>query len=324
MYTQLYGLKERPFNMTPDPRFIYYSASHRECLAQMIYGVNNRRGFVVVTGEVGTGKTTLIRTLLEKVNSKTRIAYLYHAILGVKSLFQSILRDFQIPFDSKENKTDLLYKLKDLLFSLYRNDENAVLIIDEAQTLKPHILEEIRLISNIETSDRKLIQILLVGQPEFAKILERNEVRPLKQRIALRFHITPLSMEETGAYINHRLRIAGYNRRIALFTSEAIEEIYQFSQGIPRAINILCDNALIMGYTIGADQITPRIVGQVRFPDEYGAMNDLSFSDPEEIEIRTIASESNILTIQESDSLYVKPGDEDSLFKRMVKNWLFK
>ncbi|MEE4310411.1 MAG: AAA family ATPase, partial [candidate division KSB1 bacterium] len=184
MYTEFYGLREMPFNLTPDPRFLYESASHREGLAQMAYGINHRRGFIVLTGEVGTGKTTLIRTLLEQLDSSTRTAYLYHAILGAKSLFQSILRDFGVSFQRRATKNDLLFILEDFLFSLKKTGGNAVLMIDEAQNLKPHILEEIRLISNIETADRKLIQILLVGQPEFGKILDRTDARQLKQRIA--------------------------------------------------------------------------------------------------------------------------------------------
>jgi len=309
--------------MTPDPRYIYYSASHRECLAQMTYGVHNRRGFIVITGEVGTGKTTLIRTLMEKLDENTRVAYLYHAILGAKGLFQSILRDYKIPFDRRDTKTDLMYLLQDFLFSLEESDENAVLIIDEAQNLKPHILEEIRLISNIETPKKKLIQLLLVGQPEFAKILDRTEVRQLKQRIALRFHLTRLNREETEAYVSHRLRVAGYARRNPLFTRSAIDEIFLNSGGIPRAINIMCDNALVMGYSVGADQITPGIIGKVQFSDEYQELNTLSLSDPEEIEIRNISTDNDFPEIVMTEAHAFIEENEDSAFKKLMKNMMF-
>ena len=292
MYTDFYGLSELPFNLTPDPKFLYFSASHQEALAQMAFGVNMKRGFVVITGEVGTGKTTLIHALLEQLDVNTQTAYLYHAILGTKGLFQFICQEFGISFTWRETKNQLILKLNNYLISTYNSGGNAVLIIDEAQNLKPHILEEIRLISNSETIHAKLIQILFVGQPEFGKILDRKEIRQLKQRIALRYHLSRLSRSETEEYINHRLKVAGYSFSDPIFLPEAVDEIYAYTHGTPRAINILCENALIMGYSIEARHITPEIINKVQFEDVYQEMEAFQKSQTEDIEIKTLQPES--------------------------------
>jgi general secretion pathway protein A len=292
MYTDFYGLSELPFNLTPDPKFLYFSASHQEALAQMAFGVNMKRGFVVITGEVGTGKTTLIHALLEQLDVNTQTAYLYHAILGTKGLFQFICQEFGISFTWRETKNQLILKLNNYLISTYNSGGNAVLIIDEAQNLKPHILEEIRLISNSETIHAKLIQILFVGQPEFGKILDRKEIRQLKQRIALRYHLSRLSRSETEEYINHRLKVAGYSFSDPIFLPEAVDEIYAYTHGTPRAINILCENALIMGYSIEARHITPEIIKKVQFEDVYQEMETYRKSQTGDIEIKTLQPES--------------------------------
>lgn len=291
MYTDFYGLSELPFNLTPSPRFLYFSNSHREALAQMMFGINTKRGFVVITGEVGTGKTTLIHALLNQLDTNTQAAYLIHAILGAKGLFQFICREFGIQTTGGETKNELIIKLTDYLISIYNTNGNAVLIIDEAQNLKPHILEEIRLISNSETVHAKMIQILLVGQPEFGKILDRMELRQLKQRISLRFHLSRLNREETEEYIKHRLRVAGYIFSDNIFSSEAVDEIYAYTRGIPRAINILCDNALIMGYSIDARHITPEIINKIEFEDVYHEMEAFQKSQTEDLEIKTLQPE---------------------------------
>ncbi|UCE05258.1 MAG: AAA family ATPase [bacterium] len=328
MYTDFYGLRELPFNLTPDPKFLYFSASHQEALAQMAFGVNMKRGFVVITGEVGTGKTTLIHALLEQLDVNTQTAYLYHAILGAKGLFQFICREFGISFTGRETKNQLIVKLSNYLISTYNSGGNAVLIIDEAQNLKPHILEEIRLISNSETIHSKLIQILLVGQPEFGKILDRKEIRQLKQRVALRYHLSRLSRGETEEYINHRLKVAGYIFSDPIFSPGAVDEIYAYTHGTPRAINILCENALIMGYSVEARHITPEIINKVQFEDVFQEM-ELAKPVTNEIEIKTIQSESVAVrkpgpeTVNLSIDKFNTNGQTNaSLLKRVMKKLL--
>jgi len=291
MYTDFYRLKELPFKITPDPKFLYYSASHQEALAQMLFGVQARRGFVVITGEVGTGKTTLIRSLLEQLDANTQTAYLYHAILGGKGLFQSICREFGIPFLKSETKTELIFNLYDFLISVSQSGGNAALIIDEAQNLKPHILEEIRLISNLETVNTKLIQLLLIGQPEFGQTLDRQNMRQLKQRIALRYHLQKLDRVETEQYINHRLKVAGYIFSDPIFTPDAVAEIYTYTHGIPRSINILCDNALILGYSREARTITPEIIKKVEFEDIFAEMEAAKPTTDRDVEIKLMQPE---------------------------------
>lgn len=278
MYSKFYGLREPPFNLTPDPRFLYFSASHREALARMVFGVNMKRGFIVITGEVGTGKTTLIHALLNKLDNKTQTAFLFHAILGAKGLFLSICKEFGIAITGNNTKTELMMKLYDFLTSNFQSGGNAALIIDEAQNLKPHILEEIRLLSNLETSRAKMLQILLVGQPEFGKILNRPEMRQLKQRVALRYHLTKLSCRETEEYINHRVRIAGQQSSEDIFSQEAIDEIYTYTNGLPRSINILCDKALLMGYSTDERRVSREIVKKVEFEDLYSEIEP--FGEP--------------------------------------------
>ncbi len=287
MYNDFYGLAEMPFGLTPDPKFLFMTASHQEALAQMLCGITMRRGLVAITGEVGTGKTTLVRALLQRLDAKTQVAYIYHAILGGKGLFQSICREFGIPFFKNETKTELIFNLHDHLISVFQSGGNAVLIIDEAQNLKPHLLEEIRLISNLETVSTKLIQLVLIGQPELERTLEREDMRQLKQRIALRYKLARLNRAETEQYIQHRLRVAGYSFQNSLFTPGAVDEIHACTRGLPRAINILCDNALIMGYSIEAKTITPEIVKKVAFEDIYQEMEAARPSVARQIEIKT-------------------------------------
>lgn len=289
MYSDFYGLVEMPFGLTPDPKFLFMTASHQEALAQMLCGITMRRGLVAITGEVGTGKTTLVQALLRRLDAKTKVAYIYHAILGGKGLFQSICREFGIPFFKSETKTELIFDLHDHLISVFQSGGNAVLIIDEAQNLKPYLLEEIRLISNIETVNTKLIQLLLIGQPEFGQTLDREDMRQLKQRIALRYHLARLNRAETEGYIRHRLRVAGYSRTEPLFSSSAVDVIFDYTKGLPRAINILCDNALIMGYSVEAQIITPEIVKKVAFEDVYQEMEAAKPSASRQIEIKTIS-----------------------------------
>jgi general secretion pathway protein A len=249
MYEQFYGLKENPFSVTPDPEYIYLGENHREALAQLLYGVRERKGFIVITGEVGTGKTTLIHYLLDKLDSNGDIktAFLFNPKLSVNDFIRYILKDLGVR-DPGQTKGDNLYNLHLYLLNVYQRDGRVILIIDEAQGLKPELLEEVRLLSNLETSKSKLLQIVLFGQPELGKILSQPGFRQLRQRINLRYHLLPFSEKETIEYIQKRLRLAGAKEPI--FTEKAIKEIYWKSGGVPRLINILCDNALLNGYAL--------------------------------------------------------------------------
>jgi len=262
MYESFYGLNENPFNVTPNPEFIFLGKNHREALAQLLYGVREKKGFIVITGEVGTGKTTLIHFLLEKLegNNHTRTALLFNPKLTVHDFIQYILKDLGVRVQG-QTKGEHLHHLHRYLLNAYRKGERVVLIVDEAQGLNPDLLEEIRLLSNLETSKSKLIQIVLVGQPELDKTLSQPEFRQLRQRINLRYHLAPLSEKETREYIEKRLRIAGSHEPI--FTDQAIQEIYRRSGGIPRLINILCDNALLNGYALDQKQVDEKSIREV-------------------------------------------------------------
>jgi general secretion pathway protein A len=261
MYTQFYNFTEKPFNLTPDPKFLYYTPSHREALASMIYGINERRGFVAVTGEVGTGKTTLIYTLLNNLNEKVKTAFVYHTTATFEQLLGYILIDLSVPV-AAEDKMALLQKLNDHLVHNIAQDETLAIIIDEAQNLPSKVLEELRLLSNLETTKQKLIQILLVGQPELEAKLDSQELRQLKQRIGIRRTIKPLTLEESREYIEHRLNVAG-STTSRVFTTDAVALICKHANGIPRMINILCDNAFLIGYSLSKEKIPGKIIGEV-------------------------------------------------------------
>jgi len=262
MYESFYGLEENPFNVTPNPEFIYLGEHHREALAQLLYGVREKKGFIVITGEVGTGKTTLVHYLLEKMdgNGHTRTAFLFNPRLTVNDFIQYILKDLGVRVQGK-TKGEYLHNLHRYLLNAYSKDERVVLIVDEAHSLDPELLEEIRLLSNLETSKSKLIQIVLIGQPELDRTLSRPEFRQLRQRINLRYYLPPLSEKETREYIEKRLRIAGAKE--SPFTDKAIKEIYMRSGGIPRLINILCDNALLNGFALDQKKVDERSVKEV-------------------------------------------------------------
>ena len=257
MYLRFYGLKEKPFNPTPDPRFLHFTEAHREALAQLEYGVKERRGFLVLTGEVGTGKTTLLRALLERLEIDTESAFVFNSMMSFEEILVYIVEDFGITVTGSSHAHRLI-ALNHFLTERVRRGLNTVLIIDEAQNLDVPALEQVRLLSNFETTTQKLMQILLVGQPELKVKLDKPELRQLKQRIGLRCTIHPLSFDETGDYIRHRLEIArgGPGQMAgngeALFTDRAIARIADYSHGIPRLINLVCDHSLVMGY---ADQL---------------------------------------------------------------------
>jgi general secretion pathway protein A len=261
MYTKFFGLKEKPFEITPDPRFLYSSANHKNALAHLIYAINEKRGFTVITGEVGTGKTLLVQTLLNRLNGNRQVAYLFNPQLGTEDFFQAICEEYEIKVE-KGTKGEYLNHLHQFLLNCHTQNTNAILIIDEAHTLNPNLLEEIRLLGNLETTKIKLLQVILLGQLELEQILKDPKFRPLKQRITVRYHMQPLSLEETREYIKTRLRTAGA-MDLSIFTSRAMKKIYKYSKGIPRLINIVCDQALLSGYANDQKKIDRRIIADV-------------------------------------------------------------
>jgi len=259
MYCEFYGLKERPFNVTSDPAFFFLSSSHKEALSHLIYGVNERKGIIVVSGEIGTGKTTLCRVFLKHSQHKNiKTAFIINPNFSTKELLEAIIADFGISV-TKKTKLSLVTQLNQFLLEERMRGNNAVLIIDEAQNLKPNQLEEIRLLSNLETDKEKLLQIVLTGQPELKFKLNLESLAQLQQRVAVYYHIRPLERTELKYYINHRLRISGSSLEKINFTEEAQEVIYNFSGGTPRLVNILCDRCLLAGFVAQTKTIDAKI-----------------------------------------------------------------
>jgi general secretion pathway protein A len=246
MYCPFFGLQEKPFSLTPDPRFLFLSPSHQEALGHLLYGIEERKGFIAVTGEVGTGKTLLCRALLNRLGAHVRTALIFNSFLSETELLHSINEDFGIPQRGATRK-ELIDLLNQYLIAEFSASRNAVLIIDEAQNLAPPVLEQIRMLSNLETERGKLLQIVLVGQPELRQQLGHPALRQLNQRIALRYHIRPFSRQETEDYINHRLVVAGSHGGVK-FSRRALSTLYRLSEGIPRKINLLCDRAMLSAY----------------------------------------------------------------------------
>ena len=255
-----FGLQQKPFNPTPDPRFLYPSPGHREALAQLLYGVQEHKGFILLTGEIGTGKTTLLRTLLSRLEGNCASAFVFDTTLPFEGILEYTLEDLGVA-KAGETHVQRLIALNNFLIERRRAGQNTVLALDEAQNLSLDALEQIRLLSNFETETEKLLQILLVGQPELMDKLDRPELRQLKQRIGLRCRILPLAMEETRDYIRTRLRIAGATD-LGLFSDAAIARIAEYSGGIPRVINTLCDHCLLIGYADQIRRIDRRIVDE--------------------------------------------------------------
>lgn len=258
MYKAYFGLSEAPFSIAPDPRYLFLSEKHREALAHLIYGVGDQGGFVLLTGEVGTGKTTICRCLLQQIPDKADIAFIINPKQSVNQLLQSIFNDLHIPVAKGATSKELIDQFNHYLLDAHSRGRNTILIIDEAQNLTPDVLEQLRLLTNLETNEKKLLQLVLLGQPELKSMLERPELRQLSQRITARYHLTPLSKKEVAEYIGHRLSVAGC--RSELFSSSAIQRIFRRSQGIPRLINLICDRALLGVYATEADQVTAKVV----------------------------------------------------------------
>jgi len=262
MYKSFYGLKENPFNVNPDPRFLFLTKQIEEALTGLMYGIQTRKGFITLTGEVGTGKTTLVNRLLDWLHHrKSRTAFLFNSRINSNQLFDFILAEFDIPCDSK-SKSQQLMKLNSWLLERYRIGETVVLIIDEAQNLTYPVMEEIRLLTNLETSTEKLFQIILSGQPELEEKLKLPQLRQLRQRIMLRCKTAALSKEQTQSYIVERLKIAGASDD-AIFSAAAVDAIHIYSLGIPRVINLLCEHSLVNGFVEQQRPIQPKIVEEV-------------------------------------------------------------
>src|SRR5580704_8496123 len=262
MYQKYFGLKESPFNVNPDPRYLFMTQQIQEALAGLTYGIQNRKGFILLTGEVGTGKTTLLNRLLDWLRGqRVATAFIFNSRLEVNHLFDFMMADFEIPYDSRE-KSHVLLKLNQWLLDRYRSGETAVLIVDEAQNLSAEVLEEIRLLTNLETSTEKLLQIVLTGQPELEEKLKVPELRQLRQRITLRCHTAALSLDETYGYIAERLRIAGATGE-PIFSKEAIQTVHLYSRGIPRVVNLLCEHSMINAYVDSLRPVPAHMVEEV-------------------------------------------------------------
>ncbi len=259
MYNEYFGFKESPFSIAPDPRYLYMTAQHREALAHLVYGLNSEGGCILLTGEVGTGKTTICRCLLEQIPDKANVALVLNPKVSEIELLESICDELHISYPDASNSvktyTDRIY---DFLLTSNHNNEKTVLIIDEAQNLSSKVLEQLRLLTNLETNQRKLLQIIILGQPELLDILARTEMRQLAQRITARFHLEPLTRHEVKAYVSHRLAVAGQN--IQLFPDKSIKRLYRLSNGIPRLINIICDRALLGAYVEEQYAVNPPII----------------------------------------------------------------
>jgi len=258
MYTDYFKLRENPFNVTPDPAYLFLSHRHSEALNHLRYGIEARKGFIQITGEIGTGKTTICRALLNSLNASTKTALILNPALSESQLLENILEEYNIPI-IKRNRLSMIKALNKFLLEELAKGNNCILIIDEAQNLKPNHLEYLRLLSNLETEKEKLFQIIFVGQPELKNRLDTPQLRQLRQRITVRYHIQPLDKEEVPLYIKHRLKVAG-NEEAVIFDSSAFEKIYNYSQGTPRLINSLCDKALLCAYAQATDNITAEIV----------------------------------------------------------------
>ncbi len=262
MYKKFFGLKENPFNVNPDPRYLFLTHHTQEALACLTYGIETRKGFILLTGEVGTGKTTLINKLLEWLHKeRVSTAFVFNPRLSVSQFFDFMMADFGIPFESRQ-KGQMLMKLNQWLLERYQAGERAVLIVDEAQNLSPQMLEEIRLLTNLETSTEKLLQIVLSGQPELEQKLNQPQMRQLRQRITLRAKTRQLTVGETSGYIQERLRIAGAENS-DIFSPEAVEAIHRFARGIPRVTNLLCEHALVSAFVDQKNPVPPEIVEEV-------------------------------------------------------------
>jgi general secretion pathway protein A len=267
MYEEYYGFTEKPFSLTPDPKYLFKSASHASAFELLQYAVRRREGFVVITGDIGTGKTTLCRALLEQIDSRTFTALILNPFLAEEDLLRMVLQEFGVISRqdvkrgrlTRVSKAELIETLNEFLLSLRTIGARALLIIDEAQNLPLQVLEQIRILSNLETEKEKLLQIVLVGQSNLKDLLRRAELRQLDQRVSIRYDLKPLSREETAAYVQHRLSVAGGGAAVT-FAARSLARVHRYTGGIPRLINLLCDRALLSGFSAHTNRIGPELV----------------------------------------------------------------
>lgn len=254
MYLEFYGLTEPPFSITPNPRYLFYSAKHREALNHLLYGIRERKGFVQLTGEVGAGKTTLCRAMLDQLGKNFTAALILNPVLDAEQLMKAIAMEFCLNVKGLD-KLETMAAINLFLLAQAEHGRDTVLVIDEAQNLTPELLEEVRLLSNLETDDRKLLQIVLLGQPELRDRLNDPGLRQLRQRITVRYHLAPLRRNELGPYVEHRLRVSG-SQRPPVFTRPALWRIFSYTEGVPRLVNALGDKCLLAGFVKKADRIS--------------------------------------------------------------------
>ena len=258
MYTRFFGLNEKPFSITPDPRYLYMSRRHADALAHLLYGISESGGFIQLTGEVGTGKTTLVRSMLERLPEQADVAVVLNPQLSTLEFLQTICEELGVTPPSQISAKALVDSLNWHLLEAHARGRRTVVIVDEAQNLSTDVLEQVRLLTNLETAKQKLLQIILIGQPELRELLERNDMRQLAQRITGRYHLEPLSRDETQGYIQHRIKVAGGQNEV--FTSKATQEIFRLSGGVPRLVNVIADRALLAAYTRETRVVNPSLV----------------------------------------------------------------
>src|SRR6202049_3447006 len=279
MYKKFFNLKENPFNVNPDPRYLFLTRSTQETVSRLSYGLETRKGFILLTGEVGTGKTTLLNKLLGWLHQENvATAFVFNPRLSVSQFFDFMMADFGIPCES-HMKSQVLIKLNQWLLDRYQAGERAVLIVDEAQNLSPQMLEEIRLLTNLETSTEKLLQIVLAGQPELEGKLNQPQMRQLRQRITLRAKTRQLTLEETHGYIEERMRIAGAEKS-DLFSPEAVEAVHHYARGIPRVTNLLCEHALVSSFACQQNPVPAEIVEEVARDFDLHIIDPLAQTPP--------------------------------------------
>lgn len=259
MYLSYYNLREAPFNITPDPRFLFFSAKHQEAYNHLLYGIRERKGFIELTGEVGAGKTTLCRKLLEDLGPNYHTALILNPVLDIDLLLRAIVEEFELPVEETD-RLSCTQALNKFVLDQANRGHDVVVIIDEAQDLSDELLEQVRLLSNLETDRQKLMQIILMGQTELRDKLAQPSLRQLRQRITVRYHLRPLDARETGYYVNHRLTLAGANNR-PRFDDAAIKLVHKYSDGVPRLINAVADKSLLAGFVTQSDVITKKLVG---------------------------------------------------------------
>jgi general secretion pathway protein A len=275
MYKSFFGLEEEPFRVNPDPRFLYASESHREALAMLVYAVRERKGFLVLSGEVGTGKTTIVNALLKTLDPDVQTAFLFNTVLSIEDFFSYVFEELGLDPVVPFRKAEGLHRLNQHLIERLRKGRQTLLIVDEAQNLSAELLEEIRMLSNLETPQSKLLQIFLVGQPELERKLAQPELRQLRQRVEFRHRIRPLTGSETAEYVRERLLVAGHETG-EIFSRPALRAVHRHSAGIPRRINVLCDNALLIGFSRGSAAVSERFIEE--------AARDLRFAGEEKTE----------------------------------------